>query len=70
MHLKAVRWVFDGREDYHARINDESLGIDEFTLLFIRGAGPIGYPGGGGSCEHAATGCLAETRDYVLALHR
>ena len=41
---KAV--VFDGREDYHARINDESLGIDESTLLFIRGAGPIGYPGG------------------------
>ena len=41
---KAV--VFDGREDYHARINDESLGIDEYTLLFIRGAGPIGYPGG------------------------
>ncbi|NKB51537.1 MAG: dihydroxy-acid dehydratase [Rhizobiaceae bacterium] len=38
--------VFDGREDYHARINDKSLGIDEFTLLFIRGAGPIGYPGG------------------------
>ena len=38
--------VFDGREDYHARINDESLGIDEYTLLFIRGAGPIGYPGG------------------------
>jgi dihydroxy-acid dehydratase len=40
---KAV--VFDGREDYHARINDPSLGIDENTLLFIRGAGPIGYPG-------------------------
>jgi dihydroxy-acid dehydratase len=38
--------VFDGREDYHARINDPSLGIDEHTLLFIRGAGPIGYPGG------------------------
>ena len=38
--------VFDGREEYHARINDESLGIDEYTLLFIRGAGPIGYPGG------------------------
>lgn len=38
--------VFDGREDYHARINDESLGIDEYTLLFMRGAGPIGYPGG------------------------
>jgi dihydroxy-acid dehydratase len=37
--------VFDGREDYHARINDPSLGIDENTLLFMRGAGPIGYPG-------------------------
>ncbi len=38
--------VFDGREDYHVRINDPSLEIDEYTLLFIRGAGPIGYPGG------------------------
>jgi dihydroxy-acid dehydratase len=37
--------VFDGREDYHARINDPSLGIDEHTLLVIRGVGPIGYPG-------------------------
>ncbi len=38
--------VFDGREDYHARINDPDLGIDAYTLLFIRGAGPVGYPGG------------------------
>jgi dihydroxy-acid dehydratase len=38
--------VFDGREDYHARINDSSLGIDEHSILVIRGAGPIGYPGG------------------------
>ena len=38
--------VFDGREDYHRRINDPSLGIDEHTILVIRGAGPIGYPGG------------------------
>jgi dihydroxy-acid dehydratase len=37
--------VFDGPEDYHARIDDPSLGIDETTVLFIRGAGPIGYPG-------------------------
>jgi dihydroxy-acid dehydratase len=37
--------VFDGREDYHARINDPDLGIDAHTLLFIRGTGPIGYPG-------------------------
>jgi dihydroxy-acid dehydratase len=37
--------VFDGPEDYHSRIDDPSLAIDENTLLFIRGAGPIGYPG-------------------------
>jgi dihydroxy-acid dehydratase len=37
--------VFDGREDYHARINDPSLDIDAHTLLIIRGVGPIGYPG-------------------------
>ncbi|MEZ5782858.1 MAG: IlvD/Edd family dehydratase [Rhizobiaceae bacterium] len=38
--------VFDGPEDYHKRIDDPSLGIDEFTVLFMRGAGPVGYPGG------------------------
>jgi dihydroxy-acid dehydratase len=38
-------FVFDGPEDYHHRIDDESLGIDEQSLLFMRGAGPIGYPG-------------------------
>lgn len=38
--------VFDGPEDYHARIDDPSLGIDEDCILVIRGAGPIGYPGG------------------------
>jgi dihydroxy-acid dehydratase len=37
--------VFEGPEDYHHRIDDPSLKIDEFTLLFMRGAGPIGYPG-------------------------
>ena len=37
--------VFDGPEDYHHRIDDTSLKIDEHTLLFMRGAGPIGYPG-------------------------
>ncbi len=38
--------VFEGPEDYHARIDDPALGIDECTLLVIRGTGPIGYPGG------------------------
>jgi dihydroxy-acid dehydratase len=37
--------VFDGPEDYHARIDDPSLEIDETTILFMRGAGPKGYPG-------------------------
>ena len=37
--------VFDGPEDYHHRIDDPSLKIDEHTMLFMRGAGPIGYPG-------------------------
>src|SRR3977135_2472445 len=37
--------VFDGPEDYHRRIDDPSLKIDEHTMLFIRGVGPIGYPG-------------------------
>jgi dihydroxy-acid dehydratase len=37
--------VFDGPEDYHHRIDDPSLGIDAHSVLFMRGAGPIGYPG-------------------------
>ena len=38
--------VFDGPEDFHKRIDDESLGIDENCILIMRGTGPIGYPGG------------------------
>lgn len=37
--------VFDGPEDYHRRIDDPALGITSETLLFMRGVGPIGYPG-------------------------
>jgi dihydroxy-acid dehydratase len=37
--------VFEGPEDYHHRIEDPALGIDEHTVLVIRGVGPIGYPG-------------------------
>ena len=37
--------VFDGPEDYHHRIDDPSLGMTSATLMFMRGAGPIGYPG-------------------------
>ena len=37
--------VFDGPEDYHARIDDPATGITAETVLFMRGTGPIGYPG-------------------------
>jgi dihydroxy-acid dehydratase len=37
--------VFDGPEDYHRRIDDPGLEVDENCILFMRGAGPIGYPG-------------------------
>jgi len=38
--------VFEGPEDYHARIDDPELGIDERSILVIRNCGPVGYPGG------------------------
>ncbi|USI71950.1 IlvD/Edd family dehydratase [Sphingomonas morindae] len=37
--------VFDGPEDYHHRIDDPATGITPETMLFMRGAGPVGYPG-------------------------
>jgi len=40
---KAV--VFEGPEDYHKRINNKKLKIDERSILIIRGCGPVGYPG-------------------------
>src|ERR1700733_1308387 len=43
--FEALAVVFDGPEDYHHRIEDPSLGIDEHSILFMRGVGAIGYPG-------------------------
>ncbi|QIE43015.1 dihydroxy-acid dehydratase family protein (plasmid) [Rhodobacteraceae bacterium SC52] len=43
MEARAV--VFEGPEDYHDRLNDPDLEIDEHTILFIRGVGCVGYPG-------------------------
>ncbi|MDR3495929.1 MAG: dihydroxy-acid dehydratase family protein [Ancalomicrobiaceae bacterium] len=37
--------VFEGPEDYHARIDDPELAIDGDTILVIRNCGPVGYPG-------------------------
>ena len=44
--FEGIAVVFDGPEDYHAKIDDPALGIDETSILVIRGTGPIGYPGG------------------------
>ena len=38
--------VFDGPEDYHARVDDPALDVDAQCVLFMRGTGAIGYPGG------------------------
>ncbi len=43
--LNARAIVFEGPEDYHHRINDPALDIDETCMLFIRNVGPVGYPG-------------------------
>jgi len=37
--------VFEGSDDYHHRINDPALEIDENCILVIRGSGPLGWPG-------------------------
>ncbi len=43
--LEARAIVFEGPEDYHERLNDPDLAIDENCMMFIRGSGPVGYPG-------------------------
>ncbi len=43
--FEAKAIVFDGPEDYHANIDNKKLNVDENTILFIRGVGPLGYPG-------------------------
>ena len=62
--------VFDGPEDYHHRIDDPSLGIDEHTILIMRGAGPDRLSGRGRGGEHAAAGRAHQARRPLAALHR
>ena len=62
--------VFDGPEDYHARIDDPALGIDEHTILFMRGAGPVGYPGAARGGQHAAAGLPHQEGHPLAALRR
>ena len=62
--------VFEGPEDYHHRINDPALPIDDNCILFIRNAGPVGYPGRGRGGEHAAARPAGEGRRAAAALRR
>ncbi len=43
--FEAKAIVFEGPEDYHARIEDPALGVDEHSILIVRNCGPVGYPG-------------------------
>ena len=43
--FRAKAVVFEGPEDYHERLNNPELEIDDRTILFIRGVGCVGYPG-------------------------
>ena len=45
LHHKGPALVFDGVEDFHARIDDPNLNVDKNTVLILRGCGPKGYPG-------------------------
>ena len=58
--------VFDGPEDYHHRIDDPKLKIDEHCMLFIRGTGPIGYPGGAEVVNMQPPGALLKKGIHAL----
>jgi dihydroxy-acid dehydratase len=58
--------VFEGPEDYHHRIDDASLNIDENCILFIRGTGPIGYPGGAEVVNMQPPAALIRTDIHTL----
>jgi len=45
LHHRGPALVFDGVEDFHARIDDPNLDVDKNTVLILRGCGPKGYPG-------------------------
>ena len=62
--------VFDGPEDYHARIDDPALELDEDTVLVIRGVGPIGYPGAAEVVNMRSPDYLLKRGIHGAAVHR
>ncbi|MBL8907851.1 MAG: dihydroxy-acid dehydratase family protein [Rhizobiales bacterium] len=64
--FEAKAIVFDGPEDYHKNIDNPELGIDENTILFMRGTGPLGYPGAAEVVNMRAPGKLIEKGVHSL----
>ena len=62
--------VFDGPEDYHKRIDDPALKIDATCILFMRGAGPTGYPGAAEVVNMRPPNYLIKKGISALRLHR
>lgn len=64
--FEGVAIVFDGPEDYHRRIDDPALGADQNSILIMRGAGPIGYPGGAEVVNMRPPAALIRTGVHAL----
>ena len=64
--FEGVAIVFDGHEDYHSRIDDPALGADANSILIMRGAGPIGYPGGAEVVNMRPPAALIQTGVHAL----
>ncbi|KGB58362.1 IlvD/Edd family dehydratase [Sphingopyxis sp. LC363] len=64
--FEGVAIVFDGPEDYHSRIDDPALGADANSILIMRGAGPIGYPGGAEVVNMRPPAALIQTGVHAL----
>ena len=62
--------VFEGPEDYHARIDDPALAIGERSILVMRGVGPLGYPGSAEVVNMRPPNYLIEAGVPLDALHR
>ena len=62
--------VFDGPEDYHHRIDDPKLEIDDSCMLFVRGVGPVGYPGAAEVVNMQPPAALIKDGVTDIALHR
>ena len=70
MRSRAAPWCSTGRRIITSRIDDPALGIDEHTILFMRGAGPIGYPGSAEVVNMQPPAALIKRGITSLAVHR